>query len=248
MRCFTLTEQLHKSGSDFYFVDKTGNNRNFLITGYDFDSTWTKGFPYKSAATISAPAGDTTLIAADINNYLYAVGGTPNQIPVVSLFQDIDYEHKLFCRHVPQVVDGNEVEVIEAKVVDIVLYSTVKSDTYLPLYKTYYSIPVEDITTSVWLSPLGNDTTGDGSKANPYRSIAKVKATTKATIYLLTGNYDFGAVDVNLTGNSVQIVSTGFVSFSLRNTGTYGLRINRNTTFKKLYNFSFHINSCCRLI
>jgi hypothetical protein len=46
--------------------------------------------------------GDAVLIAADINNFLYDAGGTPNAIPVVSLFQDIDYEHKIFCKHEAQ--------------------------------------------------------------------------------------------------------------------------------------------------
>ena len=74
------------SGS-YYLVDNSGNGRNFLITGYDFSYLPNnyKGFPYKSLATISAPAGDATLIAADINNFLYSSGGTPNAIPVTAL-------------------------------------------------------------------------------------------------------------------------------------------------------------------
>ena len=85
---FILNGIIITIGGNKYFKDKTNNGRNFLITGYDFDSTWTIGMPYKSAATISAPAADATLIAADINSFLYTAG-TPNQIPVVSLFQDI---------------------------------------------------------------------------------------------------------------------------------------------------------------
>ena len=111
-----------------YFKDKTSNGRNFLITDYDFNSDWTRGFPYKSMATISAPIGDTVLITADINNFFYAsADSTPNEIPVVSLFQDIDYEHKIFTRHGAQVLNANLVETYEPRVLDIVLYETVKS-------------------------------------------------------------------------------------------------------------------------
>ena len=57
------------------FVDKSGNARNFTITNKDFTANY---FPYKSAATISAPVGDATLIAADVNNFLYGPGADLN--------------------------------------------------------------------------------------------------------------------------------------------------------------------------
>lgn len=50
---FWLDGRFMLIGSDYYFIDRLGN-RNFLITGFDFEIA--KGFPYKSAATISAPA------------------------------------------------------------------------------------------------------------------------------------------------------------------------------------------------
>lgn len=154
-----------------YFVDVV-NGKNFLITGYDFADDWTRGFPYKSAATISAPAGDATLIAADINNFLYDSGGDPNQIPVVSLFQDIDYEHKLFCKHVAQVVDENDVETSEPYVSEVVLYDTVKSGADLTTCQAYFGVPEEDAT-AYWVMPTGNDTTGDGSKESPWATVTK---------------------------------------------------------------------------
>jgi hypothetical protein len=95
---FWLNGKIFQTGGNYYFFDRTGNGRHFLITNYDFDAVWTNGLPYKSIATISAPVGDAVLIAADINNTLYDVGGNPNQIPCVSLFQDIGYDHKLFCQ------------------------------------------------------------------------------------------------------------------------------------------------------
>lgn len=132
------------SGNEF--VDRTGNGRNFTITGKDFDSNWTKGFPYKSVATISAPVADAILIAADVNNFLYDVGETPNEIPVVSFFQDIDYEHKLFCRHLSQRLDENSTEATEPRILDIVLYNTIKSGNDLTVCQNYYEVPTEDLT------------------------------------------------------------------------------------------------------
>jgi hypothetical protein len=188
-------------------LDKSGNGRHFTITEKDFADGWMVGMPYKSAATISAPVGDATLIAADINNYLYASNGTPNQIPVISLFQDVDYEHKLFCRHFAQVIDAYGVETNEPRVLDIVLYNTVKTGGELTNCQTYYGVPVENTSTSVWLSPLGNDSTGNGTKATPYRTLSKVRDTTKTVVYCKTGAYNYtgavtwtGATKLNIIG------------------------------------------------
>lgn len=198
-----------------YFQDKSPNARNFLITGYDFSSDWTTGMPYKSAATISAPAGDAALIAADINNYLYDSGGTPNQIPVVSLFQDIDYEHRLFSRHAAQVLDGNNVETYEPRVMEVVFYNTVKSGADLTACNAYFGVPVEQSSTNaVWLAANGNDTTGDGTKALPYQTLDKVKATAKTYIYLKTGIYDIAA-QCTFTGTTLlSVVGLGTCNFT----------------------------------
>ncbi len=177
-----------------YFQDQSSHARNFLITGYDFDSTWVAGFPYKSIATISAPVGDSALIAADINNYLYAANGTPNQIPVTSIFQDIDYVHRLFSRHSDQVLDGNNVETYEPRVSEIVFYSTVKSGSDLTTCQTYFNVPTEN-GSAKWIDPVnGNDTTGTGTKANPYKTIVATEAkvfSAGTQIYIKTGNEAF---------------------------------------------------------
>lgn len=187
---FVLDGTILNDSGTYYFVDKK-NAKNFLITGYDFTAGLTKGFPYKSAATISAPAADATLIAADINNFLYDSGGTPNQIPVVSLFQDIDYGHKLFCRHIAQVVDENGVETAEPYICDIVLYDTVKATTELTACQTYYGVPTEDAT-AYWVDAVnGSDTSpGDGSKAHPWKTLVKAVSTvtTGNVIYCKSGN------------------------------------------------------------
>jgi len=181
-------EVIFTSGS-YYFIDRSGNGRNFLITGYDFEAGM-KGFPYKSAATISAPAADVTLIAADLNNYLYTAG-TPNQIPVVSLFQDIDYEHKMFCKHNSQLLDSNGVEVYEPRVVDITMYNAVKLGADLTTCQTYFGVPTEITTNVYWVSKTGNDTTGTGTKVAPWKTLIKadLSGTTNYTVYCKTGTY-----------------------------------------------------------
>jgi len=202
---------LDESGTK-YFRDKTGNGRKFLITGYDFDSTWLAGMPYKSAATISAPVGDATLIASDINSYLYTAG-TPNQIPVVSLFQDIDYEHKLFCRHFAQVVDGNGVETNEARVFDIVLYNTVKVGGELTNCQTYYGVPTEVIANVKWVDGVNGLDTNAGTKALPWKTTDKVQASVAVgdTVYFKTSNYI--TTNLYLTKNNT-FISLGYCKWS----------------------------------
>jgi hypothetical protein len=215
---FYLDGSITTVGSDKYFIDKK-NGKNFLITGYDFDATWTKGFPYKSAATISAPSGDTALIAADINNFLYASNGTPNAIPVVSLFQDIDYEHKLFTRHVAQIVDGNGVETTEPYVAEIVLYLSARTSTDLTDCQTYYSVPTEDANAK-WCSPAtaipaGNDANA-GTKAAPDLTIAHSLSSenTGKRIYFKTQNPQAVSGVVVRSGNNHNMVAIGLVKLN----------------------------------
>lgn len=187
---FWLNGEVLNSSGTYYFVDKSGNNRNFLITDYDFLDTLLIGFPYRTKATISAPAGDAALIAADINNFLYNSGGTPNQIPVTALFQDIDYEHKIFTRHQAMTVDELTGIMFEARVKDIVMYSSARTDDDLTKCQTFYSVPTENASAK-WVSKAGNDTTGNGTKAAPYLTIEKAYKTFAAgtTVYVKTGIY-----------------------------------------------------------
>ena len=163
---------------NYYFNDTSGNGRDFLITGYDFEESWVLGMPYKSAATISAPVGDATLIDADTNYYLYDNGGNPNQISVVSLFQNVDYSNKIFCRHIAQQLNSNGVETYEPRVVDFTVYSSVRSGIPLTDCNTYFSVPSKN-GSAKWIDPLnGNDATGNGSEANPYKTHSKVNGLT----------------------------------------------------------------------
>jgi len=222
------------TGGNYYFKDQTGNGRNFLITGYDFDSTLVSGFPYKSAATISAPAGDATLIAADLNSFLYT-SGTPNQIPVVSLFQDIDYEHKMFARHKAQLVDINGVETYEPRIQDIVVYNTVKAGVYLTDCNAYFSVPTEIVSNVKWVSKTGSNSNA-GTKAAPYLTLqyASNNSTTQ-TVYIKSGSYsenDLGSSSGKwgiAAGHTQSYIGLGFVQVSAQSASTNVLVIsNRN--------------------
>ncbi len=179
-----------------YFKDKSSAARNFLITGYDFDSIWTKGFPYKSAATISAPAADAVLIAADINNFLYAGDGTPNQIPVVSLFQDIDYAHKIFCRNVDQVLDVNGVETTEPHVIEIYMANVALTGSNLLKAQTYFSVTTEIVSNVFWIDGVNGLDVNDGSKAHQWKTIEKINtglAADNDNVYAKTSLYTVAA-------------------------------------------------------
>lgn len=215
---FFLDGTIISSGGNYYFKDRSSAARNFLITGYDLDSTWTKGFPYKSAATISAPAGDATLIAADINNFLYDAGGTPNAIPVVSLFQNIDYENTIYCRHVAQVVDGNGVETYEPRVMEVFMTKAPLTASELVKADDYFGVPVKSAT-ALWVAKDGNDTTGNGTEALPYLTIAKFIAVGNGkTCYLKTGAYN---EKITFNNKQVNIKGVGFNLLISTTSGTF---------------------------
>jgi len=243
-----------------YFIDKK-SGKNFLITGYDFATDWTKGFPYKSAATISAPVGDATLIAADINNFLYDSGWNPNQIPVVSLFQDIDYEHRLFCKHESQILDVNGVEIYEPRVSRIVFYSTVQADANLAKCNSYFGVPEENLSAK-WVD-ASVAMSGDGSKLSPWKTITEANTSvTEGEVYVKTGVYvengvlanlyldkansfkSLGLCEVQQTSQTYTIATAGngvllFEGFKINATGlATGIRLtstSQNKTFSRCY-------------
>jgi parallel beta-helix repeat protein len=257
---FYLGGEIFQSGGNYYIQDKSGHGKHFLITGYDFDSAWTKGFPYKSNATISAPAGDATLIAADIYNYLYAPSThTPNQIPVISLFQDIEFAHKIFCKHAAQIVDGNEVETYEPRVLEVVMYSSAKAGGDLTTCRTYFGVPTEATSNVMWVDPVnGSDGGGSGTKANPYKSLgyAEYYGSNGITVYVRTGTTTEGAqlqtskiinwqgiglTKLTSSGASWVVLSTlanggNFEGFTIDGGGThaYLLYTYNNATYKRL--------------
>lgn len=224
-----LSGEILHSGGNYYFVDVSGNDRHFLITGYDFPTGWTKGFPYKSAATISAPAGDMDLIAADVNNFLYTAG-VPNQIPVVSLngVGDVDYANRLFYKKVAQVVDGNGVETSEAYTSVIVLYASAKTGADLTVCQTYYSTVTELTTGMKWSDFIDGLDTNTGTKLSKYKTINKDISGASAgnTAYVQTAeNTEVNGGYNILLQKALTIQGTGFNVVKGTNTGNAVLRI-----------------------
>lgn len=231
-----LDGTIQNISGNYYLVDRSGNNRNFLITGYDISYLPNnyKGLPYKSLATVSAPAADATLIAADVNNFMYTSGGTPKAIPVTAFFQNVDYANKIFSRHTSQVVDSTSKEVAEPFLLEFVVYNTVKSGTDLSKCNEYYRVPEKQSeSVTAWLAENGNDATGAGTEASPWRSLDKIKSTTKTYVYLKSGNYDMGATVVTWTGSALTLQGLGNVSFYVSSNAT-------GTTFSR----PMTINNC----
>jgi hypothetical protein len=156
------------SGSK-YFVDKKAGN-NVLINDYDFPTGWTKGFPYKSAATID----------------IFGQTG----VPVVSLYQNFDYGNQYFTKHEAQILDINGVEIYQPRISEIVEYSEALTSDNLSSANSYFDVPSE-VLTALWVTKTGNDTTGNGSKATPYLTINKAASIVSAngTIYVRSGVY-----------------------------------------------------------
>lgn len=170
------------------FVDKI-SGRLFPIANKDFPTGWVKGFPYKSAATFSAPVGDTELIAKDVDGFFYTAG-VPNQIPVNACFHDINYAHRLFFRHIGQSVDiDTYAETYEPRVAEMVLYNTAVTGNDLTARNTYFNVPAEITTGVKWVDPVNGLNTNTGTKASPWKDLSKAEtsATLLDTIYVKSG-------------------------------------------------------------
>ena len=197
------------------FVDVSGNGRNFTIIDKDFTTNY---FPYKSVAKISAPIGDVTLIAADVNNFLYTAG-VPNEIPVVSFFQNIDFEGNLFCRHTNQIVDASGAELSEPYINLVVMYDAPLTGNDLAYANAYYNVPEKEVVK--WVSKDGSDSNA-GTETLPYLTI--VKGYSNAGIggksYIESGVYS--EYIYNTSSNKIEGI--GLVDYSSTNTA-YGFRM-----------------------
>lgn len=199
------------------FVDESGNGRHFTITGKD----WTgNNFPYKSAATISPPAGDAALIAADINNFLYDSGGDPNEIPVVSFFQNIDYGNIGFCRHIAQIVNVDGAETTEPAVTDVVWYESALTGGDLTIANSYFGVPAESLV-DVYISKSGNDSNGGTSWVDAILTFTKAATLMDQTKKLLGKSGDYASADIDLYG---EYKALGFVSAVAATTNVFRVR------------------------
>jgi len=204
------------------YVDKV-SGRVLTITNRDYDLT--VGFPHKSAATVSAPIGDTAWITVDTEEFWYT-SGTPNEIPIVSFYQDINDSHDNYNKHQPQILDGNGIEIYEPRLIETVLYNNPLTGNDLMNAQNYFGVPIIDVG-AYWVASDGNDTTGDGSKLTPWLSAVKwnvevddgsiIYQKTDPAILFNTPSYLF------LSRNNVYTVigRTEFISTD----ASYGLRL-----------------------
>jgi hypothetical protein len=169
----TVVQQLLLKPVGNLFLDKTGNG--FDVDIINNDIALSKGFPYKSNALIAQKIANYGLIPDD-NNFWFTAG-VPNQIPVVSFFQNINYGNKIFCRHSAQQLDINGVETFEPRVSEIVTYFTALTGPNLTAANSYFGVPAID-GVAKWIDPVNGVDTNAGTQAAPYKLHSKVNGLT----------------------------------------------------------------------
>lgn len=196
------------------FIDKSGNGYNLDIINRDFN---TNGFPYKSVAMVAQKAANWGKIP-DVNNFWFTVGGTPNQISVVSLFQNIEYANQIFTRHQAQLTNPTGEEYQEPKVMEIVTYSIALTGAGLTNATAYFGVPSEVVSNVKWVDPVNGNNSNSGTKASPYLTIAKsfTNITTGGTIYLKNGAIN---ANLDLEGKGFSLIGTGLCTNSISGTG-----------------------------
>ena len=230
-----LNMRAKKVGSDYYVTDLI-SGKDFLITGKDFDITY--GFPFKTGASISAPAADATLIAEDVNNFLYDSGGTPNAIPPCSMFNNIDYENKLFFRYASAVEDEDGVYLKEPFIAEMVLYSEALTGADLTDANTFFG--VETVSNDYWVAATGDDTTGTGTFVNPWKTWVKAYNTAPAgsNIYVKTNETTEALYTVL---KNIAYSGTGLSKYNAAATA-YGMRL-RGSVYRHLKRINFNANA-----
>jgi hypothetical protein len=223
-----LTGDWYKSGSKYYFRDHSGNGYDAEILGFDAEELTGVGFSYNSNAKIKQPSSGsafTALQAADFNNFWY-ISGVPREIPYCLLFQDIHYHHQIFSRHYTGTYTNGYVK-------DICTYDHVLTGNQLSAAKSFFGVPTELVATALWVDNAGNDTTGTGTKALPFKTIqhAVTVANPGDTIYL---GYVYDKVD--LTAKLLHIQGTGYseINGTQLGAGAFTLKSSLNSTFKNL--------------
>lgn len=222
------------------FIDKGIQGLNLDIIDNDIELT--SGFPYKSAAKIKQKATSFGLIP-NPNLFWFQADGTPNEIPVVSLFQNIDYANQIFTRHAAQQVDGNGVETYEPRVLDIVTYASALTGDNLTLANAYYKVPVEITSGVKWVDAVNGLDTNAGTKAAPWKTLtmADVTALETDTVYVKTGVYLENSLGLGYYRPTRSISFKGIGRVMLDSTGTTRIitNITGTTTFERFIIGSF---------
>lgn len=194
----TLVQYIDGTISGNEFVDKSGNGYNLDIINNDLDATLL-GMPYKSTAFVAQKVANFGLIP-DNNNFWFDSGGTPNQIPVHCLFQNIDYNNQTFALHEAQAIDANGFEAVSAKVLYICTYSVALSGDKLTAANTYFGVTAK---------PVSNVREVGVGKTYATIQAAHTAMTAGDTILVYSGAYN---ETTTLTiSKSATIIGVGFV-------------------------------------
>ncbi len=198
---------------------------NFDIINKDFDSNWTFGIPWKSSALIAQKASSYGIVP-DVNNFWFQGDGTPNQIPVISFFQNIDYANQIFSKHYSQSINpDNFVETYEGRVVVICTYSSPQTGNNLTVCNRYFSVPVK---------PTSNiREVGTGKTYSTFLA-AKNAATSGDTILIYSGNYTETAY-LPISSKNLTFKALGNVTLTTSGGGMGILLTNSVCTFERIY-------------
>lgn len=210
------------------FIDKSGNGYNLDIINRDFN---TNGFPYKSIAFVAQKAANFGKIP-NPNYFWFTAGGTPNQIPVNLLFQNIDYGYQIFCKHQSALYNGTGEQYQEPKVMEIVTYTTALSGNNLTLANTYFGVPTEPVANTIWVNASTGSDANAGTKLLPVATFTKANSLAGTDIYLQTGAYNTNSTYILLTKN---VKGLGYSTVLNQNAASYGLLINAVVTVSGIY-------------
>jgi len=194
----TLVQYIDGTISGNEFVDKSGNGYNLDIINNDLDSTLV-GFPYKSTALVAQKVANFGLIP-DNNNFWFDSGGTPNQIPVHCLYENVDYNNQTFCKHEAQVLDSNGFETTSGKVINICTYSAALTGANLTAANTYFGVTAK---------PVSNVREVGVGKTYATIQAAHTAMTAGDTILVYSGAYN--ETTILTISKSATIIGVGFV-------------------------------------
>ena len=239
---FSLSGEVTLQGAT-YEAKETINGWNgsnaFTVVDCDFDLTH-KLFPFRTKAKIKPPADGTTaateIQAKDVNNFWYQSDGTPNEIPIISFFQNIDFADTIFCKHTEQMINSVGYETYPAGVKYITHYNTAQTSDITKM-SGFYGTEVAPVSGAIFVSKSGNDTTGDGSFGTPYLTLnaAQTASSNGDVIYMLSGSYDESISSRNnfWVIKEITVIGAGRVIGRGSSTSDYTVRIETaNSTVK----------------
>ena len=146
--------------STIYLVDANNNPVDTIdIVGLDWDITNDSlGIPFKTAAYLDW-IGTPTIDTAFWNHSIF---------PTI-VFQNVDYDSTSYFNIIQHRINSDSTELYPARIKEIAIYST-SSDAM-----DYFDVPT--FTNPVWIDPYsGNDDTGDGTWALPFKTVVGVEA------------------------------------------------------------------------